>query len=352
MYQTIKKSIEGDIKAMIFEQSDNMPTTQDGPNIFKLLMSFTIAASLQLSMMSFNQIITFDPATCNFNIPVINTKLTNLFMLATTNERDLSSAEKIQHLLTAYNRIKQPEDWAQWVRAKLDAFDEGTLTNCQTFMNAAALKYIKVSASNSGSFGGRSTTLADDIVAMVTSSNKRKIAPATTKVADKRAVPPDKSTSPSSSTPFTTHNKDLTTGKNYKVGDTKEWKGQTYHYCDAPNHRNSTKWHTHPTPDCRTRAKWIERGRPPMIHAKLANATDDDTALTDPTGLSGATPSTSGSASVADGTANGSGTASTDNVSSAVADVIALLASALSVAPNDHARNLIADALNSVHDNT
>jgi hypothetical protein len=349
MYQCIKKSIDGDIKAMLFDQTGNMPSHQDGPCLFKLLTSFTIAASLQLSIMSFNQIVTFDPASCKFNIPQMNTKLTNLFMLATTNDRVLSAAEKIQHTLTAYSRIKQPEQWAQWVRAKVDQFDDGTLNNCQTFMNSAALKYVKISAEHAGSFQGRSTTLQDDIVAMVAASTKRKAASVADKVPTKRSsAPPDKTSFP----PFVTHYKDPS-GKAYKVGDTKEWNGVEYHFCDTPNHRHRHKWHPHSAGDCRTRKSWIDRGRPPIVRANVGDAADDDTALTELTGASGDASSIGGSAGAGDSTAGDDGASARSTATgaaAAVSDVTVLLATALSVAPSDHARALIADALNSLQD--
>jgi hypothetical protein len=30
----------------------------------------------------------------------------------------------------------------------------------------------------------------------------------------------------------------------YKLGNTKVWLGETWHFCDCPNHRNRVKWHT------------------------------------------------------------------------------------------------------------
>lgn len=347
MYHTIKKSISGDIKAMIFEQSDNVPTHQDGPTLFKLLMSFTIAASIQLAMMCLQQIITFDPASCKFNVQQINSKMTNLFTLATTNERTLSDPEKIQHLLTTYARIKQPEQWAQWVRNKMDAFDDGTLVNCQQFMNAAALKYIKVSAHNSGSFGGRSTTLAEDVVAMV--ALKRKVAPTD---APKEKAIKKATTGTGGSPPFLLWAKDQATGTAYKVGDTKDWKGTTYHFCDTPTHKRGIKWHRHSATECKTRQNWIATGSPPIAQANLAD-NDDATALTDPTGISdAASAATNGGASASGSAPSNVNLSSASGINANIGDVdiTALLASALSVAPNDHTRNLIADALNSAND--
>ena len=45
MYQCIKASITGDLKATIFGQAGNLPTREDGPTLFKTLTSFTMVAN-------------------------------------------------------------------------------------------------------------------------------------------------------------------------------------------------------------------------------------------------------------------------------------------------------------------
>ena len=116
LFKYLEYSITGNLKAIIFTQSGNLPENEDSISLFKLHTSFTTVASLQLSMISFNNIITVDSAIYKFNIPSINSKLINLFMLATTNTRALLDAEKIQHTINVYSKIKQPEVWVQWVR--------------------------------------------------------------------------------------------------------------------------------------------------------------------------------------------------------------------------------------------
>jgi hypothetical protein len=46
MYKCVKSSITGDLCATIFDQADNLPTTEDGPTLFKKLTAFTMVASL------------------------------------------------------------------------------------------------------------------------------------------------------------------------------------------------------------------------------------------------------------------------------------------------------------------
>jgi hypothetical protein len=95
MYECLKKSISGDLCSSIFEQASNLMTEADGPSFFKKMLSFTTVSSLQLAMLSFNQILQFDPAMYQFNVPTINKNLNHLFVLATTGTRTLDDPERI-----------------------------------------------------------------------------------------------------------------------------------------------------------------------------------------------------------------------------------------------------------------
>ena len=258
MYTCIEQSITGDIKDTIFSQFDNIPDEGDGITLFKKLTTFTSVASLQLSILSFNNITNFNPFDWNFSIPIINSKLLHLFILATTSTRTLLDAERIQHTLNVYSKILQPESWAQWVRTKCDEFEENKITNCQSFMNTATVKFNKI-IGKAGKFQGSVTTVQEDIVAMFAKrSNKRaydKVDPETN----------DNGNPPVERPPFLTHFQDSNKVK-YKVGDSKEFNGKTFYFCDCPLHRNRLKWHTHTVDKCRTRIRWL----------KTKNGSDND----------------------------------------------------------------------------
>ena len=116
MVKCIKSSIRGDIRDTIFTQSANIPSDDDGIALFNKLTTFTTIASYQLSLLSFDNILSFNPFDHDFNIPTINTELINLFTLATTQHRTLDDSERIQKTLSTYSKINQPEAWAQWAR--------------------------------------------------------------------------------------------------------------------------------------------------------------------------------------------------------------------------------------------
>ena len=153
-------------------------------------------------------------------------------MLATTNTRELLDAEKIQHTLNVYNKIKQPEIWAQWVRNQVDLFEEGSITVCQTFMNKALVKYNRIigDGEHGDAFHGSTNTLQQDIVAMLANANaakgKKKVPPKQPPSINERDESPPKA---SELPPFAKWFKSSTSEGSiqYKVGDTKEYKGKT-----------------------------------------------------------------------------------------------------------------------------
>ena len=88
---------------------------------------------MQLSLRSFTKILEFNSFDHNFNIVKINSQLIHLFVLATTQHRTLDESERIQHTLNAYSNILQPEVWEQWVRSKVDVFEEGSILVYQDY---------------------------------------------------------------------------------------------------------------------------------------------------------------------------------------------------------------------------
>ena len=254
LFQCLKSSVRGNIKDSIFTQQGNLPAHSDGNALLKKLTSFTTVASLQLSLLSFNNILELNPADLEFNIQKINTRLMQLFVLATTQHRTLDEAERVQHTLNAYSKVLQPETWAQWVRTKIDSFEEGNITNCQSFMNTAVMKYNKI-VTHEGDFKGSVHSVQEDIVALLstkTKAGKRKHQNSE-KDEDKLKTRRPKLDEPD----FIKHFK-ASDGTLYKIGDTKEYEGKTFHFCNAPTHRNRIKWHTHPADKCRVRKLWLK----------------------------------------------------------------------------------------------
>jgi len=140
MYPYIKNFAKGDLKDTIFTQFNSIPDKDNGDTLLKKLTTFTTIALLQLSMLSLTKILNFTPSDHQFNIPAINSKLINLFILSTTSSRSLDNVERITHTINVYKKIMQLESWALWVRNKEDSFEEGNITVCQAFMNAVVMK--------------------------------------------------------------------------------------------------------------------------------------------------------------------------------------------------------------------
>jgi hypothetical protein len=47
----------------------------------------------------------------------------------------------------------------------------------------------------------------------------------------------------------------------YVVGDTREWNGDTFYFCDATTHKDQSHWHKHKATACSLRSKWLIASR-------------------------------------------------------------------------------------------
>ena len=326
MFKCIKSSVAGNVKETIFTQNGNLPSHNCGVTLLKELTTLTSVSSLQLSLLAFSNILQFNPVDFEFDVPKINTKLTQLFTLAATQHRNINDLEKIQHTLNVYGKIMQPELWAQWVRNKFDEFENGSVTNSQDFMNSATIKYNKVSATSGGKFNGSIHTVQEDVIALLSTKSKSRTFKCKQDNDDN-----DNNESPTQerkheAPDFLYHYKDGTTNQNYKVGDKKEFNGTTFYFCDAPWHKKKAKWHTHTAEKCRVRKNWLKSNK--------GKDKDDDASQN----------RSNPEANVAD---TDSSANDTPNDSTSFSDVTALLASAMNlVSDNDAVRDQIAEALN------
>jgi len=255
LFQALGDSLEYPLETTMLE---NIPAHKEGVAFFKLLTTFTELSSLNLAFASSEKLLTFNPADFNFEIPMVNEGLNELFILASTPQNKIKDSERIFHTLKAYKRIKQPERWAHWTREQSDSYCCGGITYCQNFHNEAVLKYNTIAAEHEdGKFHGSAHTVHEEVVAMIATNTKQpcKCEPAQTwktEPANDDDKPPSKKPK---LTPFVKHTRVTADpdSKKYVVGDTKEWEGTTYHFCDCPNHMYKQHWHTHPAAKCNTR---------------------------------------------------------------------------------------------------
>ena len=166
--------------------------------------------------------------------------------------------------------------WAQWTRTKVELFDENQITVCQEFMNTAVVKFNKIKSTENG-FKRSVHTVQEDIVALIATkaTNKpiKKKRKTQFKEEDEEADPPKKKFF-KGWPPWLKHFKDVD-GNKYKIGDTKDFKGKTFHYCDTTNHRDRAKWYIHAAVDCSVRKKWLKKQD--EDGASASNATETNT---------------------------------------------------------------------------
>jgi hypothetical protein len=97
------------VKSTMLHQTGNLQANEDGVAFFFRLTQLTAVASLQLSMLLWKKIMEFDPTEFQFNIPVINTQLNELFIMAATVQRPLNKYARVEYVLQVYDRIKRPK---------------------------------------------------------------------------------------------------------------------------------------------------------------------------------------------------------------------------------------------------
>lgn len=316
LYDCLKLSITGSLHSLLFEQFADRPTHGDGIALFKRLTDFASTSSFELSNQAIYQLTTFAPSQFDFNIPKINLQLSVLFFQA---KRSLvTESQKIHHTLKVYEKIKQPDKWSTFVCNSLDEYENQTLTDCQFFHNKAVKKYNAICLSNGGLFGGSSNSHTDDFVAMKAAFQKT-IA-VSSNPSNKRlpgvSYPPRNPSSskkprvpfiPFERPPFHQHTtKGGATGSTavpYKVGDTRDWNDNTYHFCDATTHKDQSHWHKHRTADCSIRAKFLANRssttstNAPAAHAHFGTSVHTEV-LNNPSATFGSPPITGSDSSI------------------------------------------------------
>ena len=268
MYQTCKKSLEGDLFTLVFQQDGNIPGREDGISLFFTFTTYTMPSSIRLSMDSTDRLYAYNPATQKFNISVINKDLLNLFVLA----RDVTNERRLHYVLMVYTKIKHPESWATWVCMETQWIESGAVVDYQQFMNSAVMEQGKISRMEQG-FAGSTLTVSEDVVAMITKHESKRQQVTKRKAKEEEGTPGDATKKRGKKPPFIKHTK-KSGGSNaepYKIGDSKMWNDTEWYFCDCPNHRDGAHFHPHKAEECNTRQKWIDGGSKPA-----ANVVDAD----------------------------------------------------------------------------
>ena len=282
MYFCVAGSLVDQIKSMLFEQTENIPE-EDGPTLLIKAIESSQALGTAASIKAMQKLSTFDPSSVGYDITKVNTAMFNLMtQAAATLGASYPNNIKVAYLIQTYGRILQPETWVRWVdgeRAKVPPPDAQTLAN-NAVARAAVLE-------QEGHWKPSKMTQVQELQVMLANKNKRKTSPTKDdkdpkkKPSDKSKVKPDdekggggegKGKRPK----FLKKSKDAD-GNPYKLGDTKEFNGTTYYFCDA-RHRFGLRWHTHKPEDCATRRfqKKPKNGTPEGDEVKANEAIVDD----------------------------------------------------------------------------
>ena len=135
--------MKGDLHAQCFSQDSNLPDTSNGPLLFKRIMEFASTDSHRATTEATTTLVMMNPASSDYNIILINQAINNLFVLILQGPSAVIVTDdyRIHHTLQIYEKIRQPQEWASFVRLQRADQANNTLTNPRLLMRQAAAKY-------------------------------------------------------------------------------------------------------------------------------------------------------------------------------------------------------------------
>jgi len=165
-----------------------------------------------------------------------------------------------------YEKIKQPYEWASFVRTHNHDHKCKSLTDPRLLMSVAVQRYKELK-----SFTGEyqaSTSTTDETIALLGD----KIAELGQRFSQEQGPHQDSATF--QTPPFST---DTTNPGNtpYKEGDTQPWKGKTYRFHVASIHKDNRRWFLHTCSECKLCDRWKESNSSAGSTANLSDMTSD-----------------------------------------------------------------------------
>ena len=258
MFSSISAALTGNLRRQLFANVDEMPDTTDGVALYWSALHHSGGVTAESGFQSAQTLYSYSPKIHKFNIKQINVYLRGLFVDARSNGFE-SDAAKFMLTVNVYLKIKQPVQWVTFTDSVKRGHYNNNPIDTARLMNLA--EETASSLQHNGYWSPSLNTAQEDMQNLVSlyakqSEDKKEKATKNKSTSKKNSDDKSKKDLP----PFITHTKTSlkADGKPYKVGDTKEWNGVTYHFCDYPDHKNKCHWHKFPASECRNRKKWID----------------------------------------------------------------------------------------------
>ncbi|CAJ1962755.1 unnamed protein product [Cylindrotheca closterium] len=178
LYECLSNSVSGNLYLNFFSQSGNLPAQRDGPLLFKAISKFTTINTMSSAVDTTDSLTNLDPALYNFNIVLINQELNQLFVRTAQSPfgHIVNNPYKLFYSLKAYEKIKRPCEFHDFVVDLKRQYTNGTITDPTILMSEATAKFNEL-RQFTGKYQASSFSLKESVVTMLSNlaAKQRKI---------------------------------------------------------------------------------------------------------------------------------------------------------------------------------
>jgi hypothetical protein len=224
MYECLLASLVGNAKnRLIGEEAMH----SDGPILLHSILTATYTATFSSAQSTRENLSTFEPRRLKYNIPEVNSAI-RLSIQKIRSAGEVNNQEIFHYQFKIYKRIKSPTEWTSYLMHLENTIGTNPNYTPEQLYTDTENQHNKLV--NQGLWKPADRSAEEQAIAML---------------ANKGPKPDDKEK---------TGNKPPFAKSEGKEGDTKQWKGDTFHYCPSKNHKNG-HWHKHTPAECNTLKK-------------------------------------------------------------------------------------------------
>ena len=243
MYNCLFSSIVQNAKEELLTSDEKLP--EDGPTLFFMVISRTYVATFHNAQAARSLLNKLHPKNYNFDLQKFHAAVRLLKKdVQSSPDNQASESELIFYLLAAYQKIKQPPEWASFVHYLFN--DMSKNREAYTLSTIMAEAESKVKQLRDQKLWKPSGTSDSDQQPVAMRGEFQK---------NKKKDKQKNNDNDSKDSTKTNSNKPPFLKKPGKEGDTKKWNDQTWYYCSGPHPSKGPGWGTHKPEDCHAKKK-------------------------------------------------------------------------------------------------
>ena len=238
MFECLYGSLIGTAKDRLISEDDMI---NDGPTLLYNILTSTFTATFSSAQSTRENLSTFEPRRVKYNVPELNSAI-RLAVQKIRSAGEVMNQEIFHYQFKIYKKIKSPTEWSSYLMHLENTIGTNHAYTPDQLYTDVENQYNKLV--NQGLWKPADRFPEQQAIAMI--AQTKATTDAAKEKADKEKAAKDKN---SNKPPFAKSES--------KEGDTKQWKGDTFHFCPSTNHKNG-HWHKHSPAECNTLKK--ERG--------------------------------------------------------------------------------------------